>query len=156
MSINLTLVGQIITFAIFVWFTMKFVWPPLKVALDERKKKIADGILAAEKAEEELEVAQRNSKVIVQEAKTQAATIVEQANERAHKLDESAKADARTAATRIKEAAMAEMSGEKLRLKEELKKEVAGIALAGAEKIIETNIDQKSNQKILDQLAKEI
>ena len=156
MNINLTLVGQMITFAIFVWFTMKFVWPPLKIALDERKKKIADGLAAAEKAEEELEVAQRNSKVIVQEAKNQAAAIVEQANERAHKLDESAKTDARMAATRIKEAAMAEMNGEKLRLKEELKKEVAGIALAGAEKIIETNIDRKSNQKILDQLAKEI
>ncbi len=156
MNINLTLLGQMITFAIFVWFTMKFVWPPLKVALDERKKKIADGLASAEKADQALEVAQRNVKGIIQEAKDQAATIVEHANERAHKIDEAAKEDARVAAARIKEAAIAEMSNEKHRLKEELRREVAAIALAGAEKIIIKNIDPEANQKILDQLAAEV
>ena len=156
MSINMTLIGQMITFAIFVWFTMKFVWPPLKVALDDRKKKIADGLVAAEEAGKQLEMAQRDSKEIIQEAKGQAAIIVEQANERAHRIEEESKDNARVAANRIKETATAEMANEKIRLKDELRKEVSEIALAGAEKIIAASIDKSSNEKLLNDLANDL
>lgn len=156
MSINMTLIGQMITFAIFVWFTMKYVWPPLKVAMDDRKKKISDGLMAADQAAKELEIAERKSLEIIQNAKSQAAIIVEQANERAHRIEEESKADAKVAANRIKESATAEMLSEKNRLKDELRKEVSEIALAGVEKIIGSTLSKDSNDKLLAKLVNDI
>ena len=113
MDINITLIGQMITFAIFVGFTMKFVWPPLRNALDERREKIAESLASADRASRELEVAKRQSAEVLREAKAKATEIVENAYVRAHKVDEQAKEEAIAAADKIKSMAMAEIEQEK-------------------------------------------
>ncbi|MCF6775664.1 F0F1 ATP synthase subunit B [Thiotrichales bacterium 19X7-9] len=156
MNINLTLIGQMITFAIFVAFTMKYVWPPLRVALHERKKKIAEGLAQSDRAAKELELAQRQAKEIINEAKAQSTVIIEQANERAHKMDEEAKEEARLAAERIKHAALSEINSEKLRVRDQLKHEVAQIAILGAEKVVGNQFDKAANDRALEKLMAEI
>lgn len=156
MNINLTLIGQMITFAIFVAFTMKYVWPPLKKALDERKEKIAEGLAHSDRAAKELEAAQRQAKGVINEAKAQSTVIIEQANERAHRIDEEAKEEARAHADRIKRAALSELDAEKLKIRQELKQEIANIAVLGAEKIIGKNFDKHANDEALEKLMAEI
>jgi len=156
MNINLTLIGQMITFAIFVWFTMKFVWPPLKKAMDERNKKIADGLAFAEKAGNDLELAKRKANEIILDSKAQSAVIIDQANDRARRLDEQAKEDARYSAEKIKIAALKEIETEKEQVKSALKAEIASIAMTGAEKILNKSIDKKANKQLLDELAAEL
>ncbi len=156
MNINLTLIGQMITFAIFIWFTMKFVWPPLKKAMHERNKKIADGLAFAEKASNDLEIAKRKANEIILDSKAQAATIVDQANDRARRAEEQAKEDARHAAEKIKSTALKEIDTEREQAKSALKAEIGAIAIAGAEKILKQNINKESNQQLLDELANEI
>ncbi|MCF6768049.1 F0F1 ATP synthase subunit B [Thiotrichales bacterium 19S11-10] len=156
MNINLTLIGQMITFAIFVAFTMKYVWPPLRVAMTERKKKIAEGLAQSDRAQKELESAQRQAAEIINEAKTQSTVIIEQANERAHRVDEEAKEEARLAANRIKDAALSEIDSEKLRVRDQLMREVAEIAILGAEKVVGNQFDKKANDRALEKLMAEI
>jgi len=156
MDINATLIGQMITFAIFIVFTMKFVWPPLMKVLEERRKKIADGLAAAERGQHDLEVAHFKAKEIIHEAKAQASVIIEQANQRAHHIEEQAKLDARHAAERIKQAAELEIERDRLKILESVRQQVADVAVAGAEKLIRRNIDKAANQEILASLASEM
>jgi len=149
MDINVTLIGQMITFAIFVVFTMKFVWPPLRKALDERREKIANGLASADRASHELEVAKRQSAEVLREAKAKATEIVEASYVRAHKVDEQAKEEAIVSANKIKNMAMAEIDQEKVKAREELKTELVALVIAGASKIISAQVDEKASNEIL-------
>ena len=156
MDINITLVGQMITFAIFIVFTMKFVWPPLRNALDERREKIADGLASADRASRELEVAKRQSAEFLREAKAKATEIIDGAYTRAHKIDEQAKEEAIVVADKIKSMAMVEIEQEKVRARVELKTEIVTLAMAGASKIISAQVDKKAGDEILKEFVAKI
>lgn len=156
MDINLTLVVQMLVFAVFVWFTMKFVWPPLAKAMQERQDKIADGLSAAERGRKELELAQHRVKDDLKHAKVQAAEIVEKASRRASQMIEEAKEDAKHEAQRQLQLAHENLLQEINRAKDGLRKQVAQLAVAGAEKILEREIDEQANKALLDNLIEEI
>ncbi len=156
MNINLTIIGQAIAFFIFVVFCMKYVWPPLTSALAERKKKIADGLDAAERAERDLKLAQEKATDNLRESKEQAAAIIEQANKRANQIVEEAKEAAREEASRVKAAAEAELEQQINQAKEALRSQVAALALAGAEKILEASVDEKAHAQLVEKLAAEL
>lgn len=153
MNINATILGQMIAFAFFVWFCMKYVWPPLTAALAERAKKIADGLEAAERAGKDLELAQERAAEQLREAKTEASGIIEQANKRASQIIDEAKEQAREEGKRLIAGAQAEIEQEVNRAKEHLRKQVASIAIAGAEKILEASIDEKVHAELAEKLA---
>jgi len=155
-NINLTLIGQIIAFAVFVAFCMKFVWPPLINAMQERAKKIADGLDAANRAERDLKLAQEKAGTQLREAKEQAAQIIEQANKRANQIIDEAKEAARQEGERLKTAAQAEIDQEVNRAKETLRTQVSTLAVAGASKILETSIDVEKHNELLNKLAEEL
>jgi F-type H+-transporting ATPase subunit b len=155
-NINLTIIGQAIAFFIFVVFCMKYVWPPLTSALAERKKKIADGLDAAERAERDLKLAQEKATDNLRESKEQAAAIIEQANKRANQIVEEAKDAAREEASRVKAAAEAELEQQINQAKEALRSQVAALALAGAEKILEASVDEKAHAQLVEKLAAEL
>lgn len=156
MNINLTLIGQSIAFLFFVWFCMKYVWPPLLNAMKEREQKMASGLQNAEKATRDLEAAQERADETIREAKQQAAELIEQANRRAAQLVDEAKNQAREEGERLKSAAQSEIEQEAQRAKEELRKQVSVLAIAGAEKILQAQVDSKAHADMLDQLAKEL
>jgi F-type H+-transporting ATPase subunit b len=156
MNINATLIGQSIAFFLFVWFVMKYVWPPLIVALDERKKTIADGLAAAERGQHEQELAEKAAEKHIKAAKGQAAEILSQAQKRATEIVEEAKGDARQEADGIKKAATAEIDQEVNRAKEHLRQQVVSIAMAGAEKVLKREIDEKAHGEIVDDLIAQI
>ena len=156
MNINLTIIGQAIAFAIFVMFCMKYVWPPITGALAERKKKIAEGLDAAERAQRDLILAQEKAVENMRESKEQAAAIIEQANKRASQLVDEAKEQARVEAERIKTAAQAEIEQDVNRAKETLRTQVAALVVAGAEKILEKSVDQAAHAQLVDKLAAEL
>ena len=156
MNINLTLFGQMVTFAIFVWFCMKFVWPVIFLAMEERQQKISEGLDAADQAARDLEVAQSKVTDQMKEAKKEAASIVDQANKRASQIVDEAKQQAVAEGDRLKVAAEAEIEQEVNRAKEELRASVAGLALAGAEKVLEASIDDKANRALVDDLASQL
>lgn len=156
MNLNLTLVGQSIAFAIFVWVTMKYVWPPLAAALHERQKKIADGLAAAERGEHEEELARQRATETLREAKDQAAGIIDQAQKRANDVVEEAKNSARTESERIKQAAQAEIDQEVTRAREHLRGQVASIALTGAERVLQERVDDDTHSKVLDELVEDL
>lgn len=156
MNINATLLGQAISFAFFVWFCMKFIWPPIIGAMNERAKKIADGLSAAEKAAQDLQSAQANIESELAQAKTQAALILEQANKRANQIVEDAKTDAKTEAEKVKLAAKAEIEQEANRAREALRSQVAQLSVVGAEKILRKAVDKAAHAEMLDQLAAEL
>lgn len=153
MDITATIFGQIIAFAFFVWFTMKYVWPPLTNIMEERKKKIADGLEAAARAEKDLEMAQSRATEQMREAKTEAAGIIEQANKRANQIIEEAKDQAREEGKRLVAGARAEIEQEVNRAKEQLRRQVAAIAIQGAEKILESSVDENAHKDLVDKLA---
>ncbi len=156
MNINLTLIGQSIAFAVFVIFCMKVVWPPIMAALDERKKKIADGLAEAERGMKQQELAEENAAKQLAEAKQQASDILGQAQKRATEIVEGAKSVAVEEGNRIKEAAHAEVEKEVNRAKEQLRAQVSTIAVAGAERILKKEINADTHQDILDDLATQI
>ena len=156
MNINLTLIGQSLTFFVFVFFCMKFVWPALISVMEEREKKIADGLEAADRADKDLELAQKKATQQLREAKEEAAVIVDSANKRANQIVEEAKEQAREEGERLKAAAQAEIEQQVSRAKEELRGKVATLALAGAEKILAANIDEKANSELVSQLAADL
>ena len=156
MNINLTLIGQIIAFAVFVAFCMKFVWPPLINAMQERAKKIADGLDAANRADRDLKLAQEKAGSQLREAKEQAAQIIEQANKRAGQIIDEAKESASQEGDRLKAAAQAEIDQEVNRAKENLRTQVSALAVAGASKILETSIDVQKHDELLNKLAEEL
>lgn len=153
---NATLIGQSIAFIIFVWFCMKYVWPPLLAAIEERQKAIADGLASAERATNDLKLAQEAATDKLAEAKAQAAEIIEQANKRSAQMIEEAKNDAIVARDKIIAQGEAEIEAERNRAKEQLRSQVAVLAVAGAEKIIERTIDIDAHKEIVDKLAAEL
>ncbi|MCE3027935.1 MULTISPECIES: F0F1 ATP synthase subunit B [Salinicola] len=156
MNLNLTLIGQAIAFAVFVWFCMKYVWPPVMQALQERQKKIADGLDAASRATRDLEVAQEKAEETLKESKEQAQQILEQANKRANQIVEEARDNARAEGERIIAGARSEIDQEINRAKEELRAQVALLAVAGAERILESSIDESKHRELVDKLAAEL
>ena len=156
MDINATILGQSIAFAIFVYFCMKFVWPPIITAMRERTEKIANGLQAADKAEQDLELAKEKAVETLREAKQQAAALIEQANKRANQMVEEAKDQARAEGERLKAPAQAEIDQELNRAKEGLRGQVATLSIAGAEKILGTAVDQGAHNAMLEQLASEL
>ncbi len=156
MNINLTLIAQLASFALFVWFTMKFVWPPLVKALEERKARIADGLAAAERGVHEKELAEQAAKEKLHEAKLQSAEIVARAEKRAAEIVDEAKEQARAEGERILAAARAEIDQELNKAREALREKVGELAVAGAEKILRREIDASAHKEILDELARQI
>lgn len=156
MNLNLTLIGQAISFAIFVWFCMKYVWPPVIAALEERSKKIADGLEAANQASHDLEVAQEKAAQTLRETKVQAAEIIEQANKRANQIIDEAKEQALTEGQRLRTAAQSEIEQDVMRAKEALRAQVSLLAIAGAEKILGATVDEKAHSELVEKLAQEL
>ena len=156
MNINATFLGQMIAMAFFVWVCAKYVWPPFVGIMEERKKRIADGLEAASRAEKELESAQTRSEEQLKAAKADAAAIIDQANKRAAQIVDEAKEHAREEGQRIIAGANAEIEQEVNRAKEALRSQVSAIAIAGAEKILEGTIDEAANEEMLNKLASEL
>lgn len=156
MNFNATLLGQFITFGIFVFVMVKYVWPPIMGALRERQHKIADGLEAAERGVRDLEQAKAESAKLNKQAREQAAELAAQANKRGVSIVEEAKAQARAEHDRIVASAHDEIEQERHRLREALRAEVAAIAVAGAGKILEREIDDKAHAELLDKLAAEL
>ncbi|MEE9357861.1 F0F1 ATP synthase subunit B [Candidatus Vondammii sp. HM_W22] len=156
MNINLTLIGQLLSFVIFVWFTMKYVWTPIMGALDTRRTGIADGLAAAERGQHEQELAEARAKDVLIGAKSQAAEIVSQAQKRATEIVDEAKEGARAEGDRLVTAAKAEIEQESNRAKEHLREKVAELAIIGAEKILMKEITAESHKDIVESLAQQI
>jgi len=145
-----------ITFALLVWFTMKYVWPPLMQALEERKKKIADGLAAADKGKHEMELAEKKAKSVLKDAKDQASEIVNLAQKRANELADERKEAAKQEGERIITAAKSEIDREIQQAKEQLRKEVATLAVSAAEQILKKEVDQDKHREIIDNLGKQL
>ncbi len=145
-----------IAFAIFIYLTYRFVWPPIIGAMAERSKRIADGLQAADRAEKDLELAQQKVVEQLTTAKKEAAVIIDQANKRAIDIVEEAKEKARAEADRIKQGAQAEIDQAVARAKEDLRNKVVTLALAGAEKILESSIDKNAHNELVNKLAAEL
>lgn len=156
MDINATIMGQTIAMIVFVYFCMKFIWPPIIQALEERQQGVADGIAAADKAHTELAAATEKSAAIIAEARERALEIVEQASQRANQVMADAKSDAMTEGKRLVEAARSEIERESNRAKDTLRGEVASIAIAGASKLLNREVDQKTHADLLDKLVAEL
>ncbi len=156
MNLNATILGQSIAFAVFVWFCLKYVWPPVIQALTERQKKIAEGLEAAERAQRDLSLAQNKAADDLKEAKVKSAEIVDMANKRANQIVEDAKDKAREEGQRLIASAKSEIEMEVQRAKEDLRAQVAAIAVAGAEKILENSVDQAANEELVKKLASEL
>ncbi|WP_438971798.1 F0F1 ATP synthase subunit B [Methylophaga sp.] len=156
MNINATLIGQMIAFAVFVAFCMKYVWPPIMQALEERKKKIADGLAAAERGRHEQELAEKRAQQVIHEAKDQANEIISQAQRRGNEIVDESKDNARVEGERILTSAKAEIDQEANRARDELKAQVGSIALTGAGKILGREIDEKAHTDLLDELVSQI
>ncbi|MCI7480227.1 F0F1 ATP synthase subunit B [Actinobacillus porcinus] len=156
MNINATLIGQLIAFAIFVWFCMKFVWPPLIKAIEDRQANIANALASAEKAKQE----QADSKAAVEQeiiaAKEEAQKIIELANKRRNDILEEVKVEAEALKAKIIEQGYAEVESERKRVQEELRVKVASLAIAGAEKIVGRTVDEAANNDIIDKLVAEL
>ncbi|MDI1362616.1 F0F1 ATP synthase subunit B [Methylotenera sp.] len=156
MNINFTLIAQAIAFAVLIWFTVKFVWPPLLSAIETRQKEIADGLAAAQEGRSALDVAAKKSEATLAEAKQKASEIIGQAEKRGSQIVEEAKDNARTEGERILAGAKAEIDQEVNRAKEGLRSQVSALAIAGAEKILRKEIDAKAHSEMLSKLAAEL
>jgi F-type H+-transporting ATPase subunit b len=156
MNINFTLIAQAIAFAVLIWFTVKFVWPPLLTAIEARQKEIADGLAAAQEGKSALEVAAKKSEATLAEAKQKASEIIGQAEKRGSQIVEEAKGNAKAEGERILAGAKAEIDQEVNRAKEGLRSQVSALAVAGAEKILRKEIDAKAHSEMLAKLAAEL
>ena len=156
MNFNATLIGQSITFLVFVWFCMKYIWPPLLAVLEERNARISDGLAAAEQGQKDLEDAQSKVSDSLKDAKQQAQDIINQAQKRANEIVDESKDIARDEAEKIKVAASSDIDQQVNSAREQLRKEVSGIALAGAEQILKREIDAKTHAAVLDELVAQI
>ena len=156
MNFNATLIGQTITFIVFVWFCMKYIWPPLMAALEERNARISEGLAAAQRGQQDLEDAQAKVSDSLKDAKQQAQEIINQAQKRANEIVDEAKDSAREEADKIKVAATADIDQQVTAAREHLRKEVSVIALAGAEQILKREVDAKVHADVLDELVAQI
>lgn len=153
MNINLTLIGQTISFAFFIWFCLKFVWPPIISALNERKAKIADGLAAAEKGKHDEELAKQRAAEVLKDAKAQGQEIIRQAEKRAAEIVDEAKLAAKAEGDRLIHAAQAEIEQNVNRAREELRGQVVTLAVAGARKVLKKEIDEAANADLIKDLA---
>jgi F-type H+-transporting ATPase subunit b len=153
MDLNATIIGQIIAFFVFVWFCQKYVWPPIVNAMEERKKTIADGLEAASRAGHDLELAQARAAEILREAKENSASIIDQANKRANQIVDEAKDKAREEGQRLKAGAQAEIDQQVNQAREQLRQQVSVLAVAGAEKILQSSVDKNAHADMLNKLA---
>ncbi len=156
MNFNATLIGQSIAFAVFVWFCMKYIWPPLIAALEERNARISEGLAAAQRGQKNLEEAQAKVSDSLKDAKQQAQEIINQAQKRATEIVDEAKDTAREEADRIKSMAKADIEQQVNSAKGELRKEVSLIALAGVEKILGREVNAKTHDAVLNELVAQI
>ncbi|MDB9862278.1 F0F1 ATP synthase subunit B [Litorivicinus sp.] len=156
MNINLTLIGQLIAFTIFVLFCMKYVWPPVSEALAERQKKIAEGLDAADKAARDLETAKAKIEVELGSARAQATDLLEQANKRSSQIVNEAQGKAREEAEKIMASAQAQMAQEVAQAREILRADVAKLAISGAERVLNASVDAAAHKKLLTELAEEL
>jgi F-type H+-transporting ATPase subunit b len=156
MNINFTLFAQAIVFAAFIWFTVRFVWPPLLRAIETRQKTIADGLAAGEQGRKSLETSSRQAEQTIQEARSRAAEIIAQAEKRDAQMIEAAKAAAKAEGDREKAAAKAEIDQERTRAREQLRDSVASLAVAGAEKILRREVDAKAHAQLLDDIKRQL
>ena len=156
MSINLTLIVQMLVFIVLIWFTMKFVWPMILGPMEERSKKIAQGLAAADKGEQSLVHAKEQADAIIREARERASQIIDQAQHRANEMIEEAKGIATTDANRIKAQAEEQVVLEASQARESLRREVGQIAVAAASKLLEREIDAKAHADLINKLATQI
>jgi len=152
-NINVTLIIQIIAFVVMIWLVNKYLWRPISGLLEQRQKRIADGLAAAEKGKHERELAEKHAKEALAEAKSRSAEIIALAERRAGEIIEESKDQARSEGQRLIEAANAEIEQEFIRAREQLRKEVAGIAVDGARKILQREIDAKAHDDILQDMV---
>lgn len=156
MNPNITLLGQMITFAILIWFTVKFIWPPLMKAIEERQQKIADGLAAADNAQKNLAQAEEKVNEELKIARTKANEIIEQAHQRANQIVDQAKNDAVVEANRQKAMAEADIAASANRAREDLRKQVSALAVSGAEKLLKREIDANAHKALIDELAAQL
>ncbi len=156
MNLNATLFAQLVVFFILAWFTMQFVWPPIVKALDERAKKIADGLAAAERGKQDLELATKRSTEALREGREKASELLAQAEKRGAQLIEEAKATAKAEADRIVAGAKAEIDQEAVRAKEQLREQVSALVVAGAEKILRREINAQVHADILTTIKQDL
>src|SRR5262245_52326416 len=156
MNINFSLIAQAVAFALFIWFTARFVWPPLLAAIEARQKQIADGLAAGEQGRKSLEVSKQQADEAIKEARARAADIVAQAEKRAAQLIDEAKGTAKEEGAREKAAAKAEIGQEVQRAREQLREQVAALAVAGAEKILRREVDARSHAELLDGIKRQL
>jgi len=152
MNITLTLIAQAATFALFIWFTVKIVWPYMLRAIETRQKTIADGLAAAEQGRRSLEISTRQADEEIAKARARAAEVLSQADKRAAQLVDEAKSAAKEEGNREKAAAKAEIEQEVSRAREQLRDHVAALAVAGAEKILRREVDAKAHADLLESI----
>jgi len=155
-NINATLFAQMIVFGILIWVTMKFIWPPLMKAMDDRAQRIGEGLAAADRSQRDLAQAQEQVNAIVRDARTKANEIIDQAHGRANQIIDAAKVEAIAEAGRQKALAVAEIDVAANRAREDLRKQVSALAVAGASRLIKREIDVSAHKALLDDLAAEI
>ena len=156
MNFGATFWGPMISFALFVWFTMRYVWPPIQQALADRQKQIADGLAAGERGKEELEKAQAEAEAVLRDAREQASQIINQANQRQAEMIEEARAEARQEGDRILASAREEVEQEIQRAREDLRKEVSNIAIQASSQILKREVDAQAHKDLIDDLATQI
>ena len=156
MNFNLTFLGQMISFVVFIWFTMTYVWTPIVKALNDRKAKIAEGLAASERGHQEKALGEQRALELMKDAKVQAADVLAQAQKRAAEIVEEAKSDARAEGGRLVAAAQAEIERETNRAREELRERVATLAVAAAEKILKKEIDANAHRSLVDAFAQQV
>ncbi len=156
MNINLTLLGQTIGMIVFVWLTMRYIWPPVMNAIEKRRQEIADGIAAGEKGQKELADARHGSEAILQEARHKATQVADMAHKRSNEMVAEAKVHAATEGERIVAAARTELSTSQTKARDALRREVAALAVAGATRVLGREVDAKAHAALLDELATEL
>ncbi len=156
MNINLTLIAQLIAFAVFVWFTLRFIWPPLMNAMNERKAKIAEGLAAAEQGQQAQVRAQQEAETVLQQARVQAAEIKSNAEKEATQIVDQARAKGRAEAERQLATAQAEIVQQTNKAREGLRAKLAELVVAGTEKILQKEINAKAHRAILNRMAQQI
>lgn len=156
MNVNITLLGEMITFAILVWVTMKYIWPPITKAMNERQKKIADGLEAAERGKRSLELAREKIRKQLQSAKIDAADTIEQANKRVSQMLEAAKKDAGEETRKILELAKSDIATQMKTAKHELRKQIAELVINSSRKVLQETVDVAADKQLIDKFIEEI
>jgi F-type H+-transporting ATPase subunit b len=156
MNFTLTLIAQAVSFAIFIWFTVKYVWPPILNAIETRQKTIADGLAQAERGRSSLAEANKQTEVLLREARARAHDLVAQAERAAAQRVEEAKVQAKAEGDRIVAAAKAQIDQEVQSARQQLRDQVAALAVAGAEKILRREVDARAHAEMLDRLKAQI